>query len=67
MSTAAGRASALDAQVTTGVDVAAYRATLADEADEAVRTIKAKIKGLERSLRDKEREAKQLRAEAEES
>jgi len=68
MSTAGGKAAANDATVETGDAatgaVQAQRVTYADEADAAVKSIKAKMAGMKDSLATAQAEAKSLRAQA---
>jgi len=68
MSTAGGKAAANDATVESGTEdteaVQADRVILADEADAAVKAMKAKLAGWKDSLATAQAEAKRLRAQA---
>ena len=67
MSTSNGSGAAHDAEVRTDADpdaVQRQREALADDAERAVKTIRAKLAGMKESLATAEAEAKRLRAEA---
>lgn len=69
MSTSNAGGKAADATVVTdaATDLAAYRRALADDAEAGVKATRAQIKSLSDSLKDREAEAKRLRAEAKEN